>query len=441
MIWQNPWAWLGLASIALPVLVHLFGRGHARVHRFPTLRFLDASRLLPTRRTRIHDLLLLAVRVAMLFVAIAALARPLFITARRTSFTNAALARAVIVDTSASMASALDSARRAAASLANDASASLVIETSDPSRALVGASAWLGTQSSRGEIAVVSDFQTGTLDSADVAVVPSRIGVRLVRIASRASSAADIRASDGSRVHVATPADRTDVEWSTSDSRSAVQPLVLAGASERRRADAALAAAASIPVALPLDSSRAIAIVEREFDGRAGLLARATIPRQAWMMDIVARLAADPTLAAAARTATVVADADSAGTLVLARNDSGRAVAVAAEGNVQGRERLVLYSLADAGSLTSAALIAAAAHATSIAPPLRELDQSFIPDAELARWRRAPAVESRPRGTGDDSDGHWLWIAVLALLAIETWMRRERRELALDGQIARDRAA
>ena len=65
MRWQNPWAWIGLLTVALPVLVHLFSRRPARVEPFPSLRFLDVSRLLPTRRTRLTDRVLLLVRMAM----------------------------------------------------------------------------------------------------------------------------------------------------------------------------------------------------------------------------------------------------------------------------------------------------------------------------------------------------------------------------------------
>src|ERR1700749_1932101 len=100
MIWLNPWAWAGVIGVALPILIHLLGRGHAQVLKFPTLRFLDASRLLPTKRTRIHDPLLLAVRVAILLFAAAALAQPLVLTNGRKASLDRGLARAIIVDTS-----------------------------------------------------------------------------------------------------------------------------------------------------------------------------------------------------------------------------------------------------------------------------------------------------------------------------------------------------
>jgi hypothetical protein len=118
---------------------------------------------------------------------------------------------------------------------------------------------------------------------------------------------------------------------------------------------------------------------------------------------------------------------------------------LAGEITENGHEQLALYSLADAGSLTTAALLSAAARATSLARPSPRLDPSTMSDAALAAWRRAPSAEARPRNASngsetEDSDGRWLWIAVLALLALETWLRRERRA-ALQQNLAHDRAA
>jgi hypothetical protein len=144
-------------------------------------------------------------------------------------------------------------------------------------------------------------------------------------------------------------------------------------------------------------------------------------------------------LATAARSAVIVAPPDSAGTVVVARVEGGRPAILAAEANVDGHQRLLLFPLADAGSLTSAALFAAAARATSLAPPSRELEVSTIADADLARWRREPASDSRPNS--DDSDGRWFWIVALALLALEFWLRRERTAADRALEIAHDRAA
>jgi hypothetical protein len=76
LTWLNPWAWLGIATLAVPVLVHLLERNRARVRRIATLRFLEATPPASTRPTRITDPLLLLVRLLILAVAVTALARP-----------------------------------------------------------------------------------------------------------------------------------------------------------------------------------------------------------------------------------------------------------------------------------------------------------------------------------------------------------------------------
>src|SRR5581483_3543268 len=143
MTWLAPWAWVGALAVALPIAIHLLARGPARVHRFPTLRFLSASQLLPTRRTRVHDPLLLLVRCAIILCAAAALARPVFLTAHRRQALDPGLARAIVLDTSASMhrrtlagITALDSARRAAVGLTRAARTSITIESAEPARAI-----------------------------------------------------------------------------------------------------------------------------------------------------------------------------------------------------------------------------------------------------------------------------------------------------------------
>src|SRR3954452_2909746 len=103
MIWQNPWAWAGLSFLVLPVLIHLLARGQAPRRVFPTLRFLPPSRSLPTRRRRIRDPLLLAVRLGILAAAVCALTQPLVLTRQRRRDAVRGLARAIVVDTGASM--------------------------------------------------------------------------------------------------------------------------------------------------------------------------------------------------------------------------------------------------------------------------------------------------------------------------------------------------
>ena len=295
----------------------------------------------------------------------------------------------------------------------------------------------------RGDIAIISQFRETTLDSVDVAAIPPRVGVHLLQ-APATTNPLEMRTRTGREETVAriTPsAERTDVEWSAAPATHPAAIPFLAGAAERRRADAAQAAAGSIPIALPRDTASPIMVVAPGYEGRGALIASSTQPRRAWMMDAVIRIASDSDLVSAARRAAVIAAGDTAGTVVVARTDSGRPVVLAGESTTGGREQLVFYSLADAGSLTSAALLVGAARATSLAPPPSWLAPTTVSAADLSRWQRDPAQQENVGEVGSQaSDGRWLWLVVLALLALETWMRRTRR-VAERQDIARDRAA
>ena len=66
MFWLNPSALFGLAAVAVPVLIHLLVQRRAERFAFPTLRFLQPTRLAAIRRHVLEDLPLLVVRVALL---------------------------------------------------------------------------------------------------------------------------------------------------------------------------------------------------------------------------------------------------------------------------------------------------------------------------------------------------------------------------------------
>ncbi len=442
MTWLNPWAWTGLIAVALPILIHLLGRGPARIQRFPTLRFLNASRLLPTRRTRLHDLALLAVRAGILAAAAAALAQPLLLTANRRHALGDPLARAIIVDTSASMQRATPhgeravvAARRVAAQLADSAQSSVVLESGAPAHAIAGAAAWLLTQPSRGEVAVVSDFQIGAIDAQDLSDVAPRFGIRLVRVDAVHDSIVETRTRVGTMdiVARATPlGNRTDVEWTahpTAAGTPETSAVLLVGDREKSRLQAAVLAAATIGVAdrgNARDTTRAIAIVYPEFSGRAAMLRGATIPALPWMTTIAARLIEDSMLVNAASNAVLTRGADSTSGIVIARTRNGNRAVSAVQHADQGRISLVLVSYADAGSLTSAALIAAVARAQAPSTEAAELEPSTLTSATLASLQRAPVAIAASQANAPDgpSDARWLWVVALLLLAAESWMRR-----------------
>ncbi|MEO5568039.1 MAG: BatA domain-containing protein, partial [Gemmatimonadaceae bacterium] len=186
----NPLALLGLLAIAVPVIIHLLGRHRSRIQRFPTLRFLTESRLIPTRRRRVNDIRLLMVRVGIVAAAAIALSQPYFDwTGRSGSSASSATSRAIIVDTSESMRRptiggprAVDSARWLATSLERAGAVTRVIETGDVATTIGGASAWLDTRPGIREIVLISDFQPSVLDDGAVARVPRDVGIKLQMI-------------------------------------------------------------------------------------------------------------------------------------------------------------------------------------------------------------------------------------------------------------------
>lgn len=71
-----PWFLLGLAALAVPVLVHLTHRERKAVLRFPSLMFLERIPYQAVKRQRIRNLLLFALRCAAVALLVLAFARP-----------------------------------------------------------------------------------------------------------------------------------------------------------------------------------------------------------------------------------------------------------------------------------------------------------------------------------------------------------------------------
>lgn len=466
MTWLAPWALFGVSAIALPMLIHLLGRRRAKTQLFPTLRFIGQSRLLPTRRTRLHDLLLLLVRVAIIASAALALAQPYWRTPTRREAFERTLARAIVLDTSASVRRALsvDSSRALADQLARDANVSVLLSSNDVTKAIPGALAWLSQQAERRELVIVSDFQEGAIDANTIARIPSEVGVQLMRVGMRVSGSglvtvsrlgtnivtarATALAGGGIGLSSATPAER-DIEWvvrasepqsntaeDVGDSGMAVR--VLAGVQESARAGAAMAAANSVSEALPAsDSPQAIAIVTVGAEQRATLLANARVPSRTRMLRTLSEMIGDESLRAAVAGERDIAPTDSSKLLVVARTADGRAAVLAAEATVDGRSSLVLFDNAEAGSLTTATLIVAARRASRA--PFAETNPAQVADSTLRKWQRTPSTELRPAATRSDdaaasnaSDGRWLWVLALLLLVVETMLRRVDRGVTTD---------
>lgn len=421
MIWTNPWAWLGLVSLALPVLIHLLGRGRAKVVPFPTLRFLTASKLLPTRRTRIHDAALLLVRLGILLAAVAALARPVWLTATRKRVVADAIAQAVIVERGVTRDSST-----------SGATSTLVVESPNPAREIRGAVDWLERQPGRRELVIHARFRRGLVDSVDLAAVPASIGIRLIAAPLPDSSVATTAFVNGgtSSAQTRITDSSTAVVWTTSAADAPDIATILVAPQDRARADAAMRAALSVGVPLPLDERRPVTVA---YPGAASI--NSAPIDSAWMIALVARLRADSTLIAATSRLAIAAT-DTSG-LVAARDSTRRPVVTAKRAGNQ----LLFVAAFDPGSVASAALLSAIARARSIPASLADIVTAPIPAATLATWQRPSAVDDSARALGDESDGRWLWTIALLLLGIETLMRRIRRLAESTTEVAHERAA
>jgi hypothetical protein len=448
MIWLNPWAWIGLIMVGLPIAIHLLTRAEPRPQPFPTLRFLGATATTAVRRRALRDRVLLAVRAATVAAVVAAGARPYFgvpgtVPAGAASSTSlTSLTRAVVIDTSASLQrtstdgrSAIDVARARAGQLEPTAATSVSIDVDRLPEGLARATTWLQARAGRREIVVLSDFQRGALAQADVASVPAGIGVRLITIDTAPVTAAvapDARIGD----RVWTPRltldpDRTTVAWQASlllpepggDIR------VLARPADAVRIAAAVAAVRSVGTAARPERHPVVLVLPGATD-RAAILSGAGAIDQRWMFSTVERVRHDATLGAASdRTlADRSVPAGPRALAVVARDRTGSPLLEAASRHgatePQAPDLLLIASSDD--SLFVSALLASISRPDVAA--LSELEPLTIPPEALATWQRATPLTPTP-GTGsgpssEDSDGRWFWIGALTLLAIEGWMRR-----------------
>jgi aerotolerance regulator-like protein len=427
MLWLNPLALFALAAVAAPILIHILIQRRAERFPFPTLRFLQPTRLAAIRRHLLEDLPLVAVRAAVIAVAVAALAGPLLVTAARRQAWDRRIVRAVVTDTAAGTPSAgadQDVSQRS-------------FESASLAEGIQRAILWLDTAPpARREIVIASTFPIGSIAQTDVVAIPAAVGVRFERSgtlpatrtvpAGRRLTPTAVRALDvtlnGNQTSSRDVATGDAIAW----------PIeVVSSKDERPAVDAAIAAVLSQHVWAPPPDRRARVVLTSEVVQafRPAViqgLADAGSIRQPWMADAVSRIARDSDLrAAAARVTTGLSEARFTATpwQTLASAADGRPL-VAAAGSP---DRLLVASAAPSSDVATPVLLRSIANAIADVPDLHAAEVVPIADAVLQRWTRPAAPAASPRiDTVDRDDRRWLWVVVLCLLALETWIRRPR---------------
>jgi hypothetical protein len=419
MTWLAPGAFAALALLAGPVIVHLLARRNARRMIFPATQFVQPAQSAAVRLRRPSDIGLLLLRLAIVTAAVFAAAQPLVVTPWRLARWNARVSRAVIVDMSRGLASP-EVASRLADQETRDVFAARRTNTVSVADAIARATVWLeGVPPSRREIVIISDFQVGTLDGSDLAAIPADVGIRLVRAGiqpgTRRVSSAPIEGWRGGVWQALTTIDAagTRVSWTRTGSAGVPSWIsVSASDADRAAADRALRAAASLGVPVGDNSHRLLV----RFAG-------ASVPSPG------GEPVRSPWIAAAA--------------FALQRSDLMRGVEPVAVSERDGA--MIVDAPFAASEFAAPAVVRAAVLAVrteAIVDP--QIEIATLPDADLARWRRDSApVNKSAIPVADDSDARWLWLLALALLVLESRVRRVRRQgqaSSTDGEVHADAA-
>jgi hypothetical protein len=424
--WLNPALLAGLAAVVCPVLVHLLRRHRAERVPFPSLRFIRASPPAAVRFRDPTDVLLLILRAATIALAAVALAGPVFLTSARVSAWDTHLARVVLIDSSDSMRRPEVGARAAEAASAEERGAAWSRRVESPllrpglQRAVA---ALAGAPPARREIVVLSDFQAGSLDADDLALVPAAIGLRLIRTGalpeSRSMPGLSLLASGGAGA-------RHDVTLRGPSTVLRIVPDVAKTDGLRLIADGdasglakLLEIVASAGTPEP-DPARPVVVVFR-----SAALPAVQRTASGWMLRTCVDVALDTDLKAAA----VVADAAHPGpddnqwfTLVRDRQQQPL-VRAASAGST-----LILDVAATPPTLVSAAVVRAVLRSREPESARLEQEVQAIPERDLARWSRPPAATAADVWrSAEPSDARWCWGAVLLLLGLEAVVRRQRQ--------------
>ena len=393
MVWLYPAAFALLAAAAAPVLIHLLLRRRAVRRPFPSLRFIAPSRQSSVRLRWPSDLPLLLVRVAIVACAALAIARPLLLTDARHERWLSRITRAVVVDTSPSV--SREAAQEAASAQLSGAASARTFESPQPADGVRSAAAWLArAESGAREIVVISDFQRGQLTASDVRTIAKDIGLEFVRVGGRVvtegkSAPAPQVWYDGRTYARTVTVDDTATHVTLQDEPNRGGLEIQGTADGGGRVAQAIAAGGAIA---PAPGQRILVRV-----GAAPLVQRSAAWAASWTKDTAFRLLSSPDLE----------DVD---------------VRPSTQNGV-----LVLDVNAPPDSIAPAQVAHAALNARHDVRTLAEYEPARVSDEALNAWTRPPGPPGETawwRTT--ESDGRWLWVLVLALLGVETLLRRER---------------
>src|ERR1051325_11420117 len=105
MSFLAPAFFIGLAAIAVPILIHLIQKERKEVIHFPSLMFLRKIPYQSVQRRKIHNWLLLLLRTAAIALIVAAFSRPFFTQdpTKVSASTSGAREVVILLDHSASM--------------------------------------------------------------------------------------------------------------------------------------------------------------------------------------------------------------------------------------------------------------------------------------------------------------------------------------------------
>jgi uncharacterized membrane protein len=94
---------LGLAAVAVPIIIHLIHKRHSRSVDFPSLMFLRLIDLRMASRQRLRELIVLALRIAAIALFAFALAKPILRTRTASAGSRTSTTAVVVIDNSYSM--------------------------------------------------------------------------------------------------------------------------------------------------------------------------------------------------------------------------------------------------------------------------------------------------------------------------------------------------